>query len=62
MFSLILIILGLFVWMALPQMLLKKKKNKPYKRFIALSCKIVGVAVVVYGVWNLAKHIWSAYF
>ena len=56
MFPIIEILLGLFIWMALPQLLLQKKKRKPYKRFITVACKVLGIVMIVYGVLNLVKH------
>jgi len=56
--AIIKIILGLFIWMALPHLLLqKKKKRKPYKRFITISCKILGIVIIVYGVVGLVKQL-----
>ena len=55
--AIIIIILGLFIWMALPPLLLQMKKRKPYKRFITIACKILGIVIVVYGVWSLLQYI-----
>jgi hypothetical protein len=55
MFTLIEILLGLFVWLALPPLLLKKKKRKPYKRFITVVCKIFGIMIIAYAVWEVLK-------
>jgi hypothetical protein len=41
-------IFGLFVWLALPPMLLGKKKLKKYKRFINIVCMLVGILILVF--------------
>lgn len=55
--TIIKIILGLFVWLALPSMLTKneKMKNKGMKKFISISCLIIGIAIIVYAVIGLIE-------
>jgi hypothetical protein len=55
------IILGLFIWMFLPKLIYDKRKyskNTP-QFFVNLSCKIVGIAVIVFAILNLIKTILS---
>jgi hypothetical protein len=50
------VIIGLFVWMVLPQLFFKKKKKKsPYKRFTYIVCTIIGILIVIYGAFDLLK-------
>ena len=43
------IILGLFIFLALPEIICKKWKiKKNTKKFINVTCKIIGVAVFIY--------------
>jgi ribosomal protein S19 len=43
------IILGLFVFLALPEIICKKWKiSKDTKRFVNITCKIIGFAFFVY--------------
>ena len=48
-------IFGLFLWLALPQMLLRKKKTKPYKRFITIVCSGLGILILVFAGIDLVK-------
>jgi len=59
MWSVIEIIIGLFIWMALPQLIFKKKSKKktPYKRFTVVVCAVVGILIVVYGAVDLVKSL-----
>jgi hypothetical protein len=59
--AIIQIIIGLFVWMALPPLLLGKKKLKKYKRFINIACKILGIVIIVFGVWNGVKQLYASF-
>jgi hypothetical protein len=48
-------IFGLFVWLALPPMLLSKKKLKKYKRFINIVCTMLGVLILGFAGIDLVK-------
>jgi uncharacterized membrane protein SirB2 len=52
-------IIGLFVWMVLPQLFFKKKKRKkkknPYKRFTFIVCTIIGILIIAYSAIDLLK-------
>jgi len=59
--SIIKIIIGLFIWMVLPQLIYNKrkyKKNTP-QFFVNISCKIVGIAIVAFAIINLVQSIFS---
>jgi hypothetical protein len=47
--SAIKIIFGLFIWFVLPSILNKVTKRKPVKKFISLTCLIIGLVIVIYG-------------
>jgi len=50
-------ILGLFVWMVLPGLIYKKrkyKKNTP-QYFANITCKIVGIAMIVFAGIDLIR-------
>jgi hypothetical protein len=51
------VIIGLFVWMVLPQLFFKKKKKKknPYRRFVFIVCPIVGILIILHSVIDLLK-------
>jgi uncharacterized membrane protein YczE len=51
---LIKVIIGLFIWLALPQLIIKKKKN-PYKKFINVSCVLIGIVLIIYGIFDILK-------
>ena len=61
MWSIINIIIGLFIWMALPGLIFqnKTKKRAPYKRFTMVVCAIVGILIVVFGAIELIKSIFN---
>lgn len=43
------IILGLFIFLALPEIICRKWKiKKDTKRFVKITCKIIGFAVFIY--------------
>jgi hypothetical protein len=50
-------IIGLFIWMALPGLIFqtKSKKKAPYKRFITVLCAFVGVLIIAFGIVGLVK-------
>lgn len=54
---LIKVLIGLFIYIALPSLICKKKKYKKntWQHFVNLACKIVGVAVMVYAGFDLIK-------
>jgi hypothetical protein len=54
-------ILGLFVWMVLPQLIYKKrkyKKNTP-QYFAHIACKIVGITIIVFACIDLINMLLS---
>jgi hypothetical protein len=59
--AIIQVILGLFIWMVLPGLIYKKRKyqrNTP-QFFVHLSCKIVGIAIIVFAVLNFIRSLLS---
>ena len=54
---LIKILIGLFIYIALPSIIYKKRKYKKntWQHFVNLACKIIGVAVMVYAGFDLIK-------
>jgi hypothetical protein len=48
-------IIGLFVWLALPPMLLGKRKFKKYKRFILIVCAMLGMLILAFAGMELIK-------
>ena len=54
---LIKVLIGLFIYIALPSLICKKRKYKknPWQHFVNLACKIIGVAVMVYAGFDLIK-------
>jgi len=49
-------LIGLFIWLVLGQIICKQfKLKKNIKIFINISCKIVGIAVVVFSSIDLIK-------
>jgi len=59
MWAIIEIIIGLFIWMALPNLIIQKKtkKKSPYKRFTTVVCAIVGILIVLFGAVMLVKYL-----
>jgi len=51
------IIIGLFIWFALPEIFKKKVKNKGIRKFISLSCMIVGVVLIIYVIIGVLETI-----
>jgi hypothetical protein len=54
---LIQIIIGLFIWFVLPTILQKGTKSKPVKKFISLTCLIIGLVIIIYGVIRILERI-----
>ena len=55
------IIIGLFVWMVLPRWIYNKRKyqkNSP-QFFVHISCKIIGIAIIVFAILNSIQTILS---
>lgn len=54
---LIKVLIGLFIYIALPSIICKKRKCKKntWQHFVNLACKIIGVAVMVYAGLDLIK-------
>jgi len=44
------LLIGLFIYIALPSLICKKRKYKKnsWQHFVNIACKIIGVAVMVY--------------
>jgi hypothetical protein len=49
------ILAGLFIWILLPQLLVKKRRRSPYKRFVRAACAVAGISVIGYGVMDLIQ-------
>jgi len=42
------VIIGLFIWLVLPQIICKQGKfKKNTKKFVHITCQIVGIAIIV---------------
>lgn len=57
------VILGLFIWMVLPRLIYNKRKyqkNTP-QFFVNISCKILGIAVIILAIISLVKSIYVNY-
>ena len=54
---LIKVLIGLFIYIALPSIICKKRmyKKNTWQHFVNLACKIIGVAVMVYAGFDLIK-------
>jgi predicted permease len=52
-------ILGLFVWLVLPNLFFKKgkKKKKTYRKFILIACAIIGVLILVFAGIDLIHYL-----
>ena len=55
------VIIGMFIWMVLPNLLYKKKKIKSTgpQYFVCITCKIIGIAIVVLSILNFLGTILS---
>jgi hypothetical protein len=53
------IILGLFIWMVVPKLIYNKRKYKKdtIQYFVFLSCKILGIALILYSVLNFINEL-----
>lgn len=50
------LILGLFIWLALPEIIFSQKRfKKNTKLFIKITCKILGLLVLIYVGIDLVK-------
>jgi hypothetical protein len=51
------IIIGLFIWMVVPQLIFQKKTKKkaPYRRFATVVCAIIGILIAVLGAVDLVR-------
>ena len=59
--SIIKIIIGMFIWMVLPRLINNKRKyqkNTP-QFFVNISCKILGIAVIIFSLTELIKSIFN---
>jgi hypothetical protein len=54
-------IIGLFVWLALPDLFFKKgkKKKSPYRKFTVIACTIVGILILIYAGVDLMQMLFS---
>jgi len=54
---LIKVLIGLFIYIALPSLICKKRnyKKNTWQHFVNLACKIIGVAVMIYAGFDLIK-------
>jgi len=50
-------ILGLFIWMVLPNLIFQKKSKKkaPYKRFTIIVCTGLGILILVFAGIDLIR-------
>jgi hypothetical protein len=55
--SAVIIIIGLFIWMVVPQLIFQKKTKKkaPYRRFTTVVCAIIGILIAVLGAIDLVR-------
>ena len=53
------VVIGLFIWMMLPNIIYGKKKVKKQspQHFVVLTCKIVGVAVMIAAIINFITRL-----
>jgi predicted permease len=53
------ILIGLFIWLALPELIfrMKSKKKSSYKKLIAIVCAIVGFLIIALGTIELIKSL-----
>lgn len=51
------ILIGLFVYIALPSLICKKRKYRKntWQYFVNIACKVVGVAVIVFAAFDCIK-------
>jgi hypothetical protein len=59
--SIVKIVIGLFVWMVLPRLIISKRKyqkNSP-QFFVYISCKIFGIAIIAFAILNFIQTILS---
>lgn len=54
---LIKVLTGLFIYIALPSLICKKRKYKKntWQHFVNLACRIIGVVVIVFAGFDLIK-------
>jgi hypothetical protein len=60
--AIIKVIIGLFIWLVLPSLIIKKQKKnkKSLGLFIGISCKIIGIAIIVLSILSFIQSIISA--
>jgi hypothetical protein len=59
--SIVKIIVGMFIWMILPKLIYNKRKyqkNTP-QFFVNISCKIIGIAAIIFAIIDLIRFILS---
>jgi len=58
-FIVVKIIIGLFIWLLLPNLIFQKKSKKrtPYRKFTFIVCAIIGILIIVYGVKDLIEMV-----
>jgi endonuclease YncB( thermonuclease family) len=54
-------IIGLFVWLVLPNLFFKKgkKKKSPYRKFTLIVCTVIGVLILIYAGVDLIQMLFS---
>ncbi|MFZ9236103.1 MAG: hypothetical protein ACO22X_07770 [Algoriphagus sp.] len=55
---LIKVIFGLFIWLALPGLIYKKRKAKSgsVQFFVTISCKVVGIFIIALAVFDFIRE------
>jgi hypothetical protein len=55
------VIIGLFIWMVLPKLIFSKRKyqKNTTQFFVYISCKIIGIAVVVFAILGFIRSLLS---
>jgi len=53
-------IVGLFIWLVLPELINKKMKSKKNtKSFISISCSLIGIVILVFTGIDFFKYLLS---
>jgi hypothetical protein len=55
------VIIGLFIWMVLPRLFYKKRKYRKntLQFFVVISCKIIGIAMIVFTAIDFVRMLLS---
>ena len=55
-FTIIRIILGLFIWLYLPEFLIRRTKaEKNQKKFFVVCCTVVGTLIVIFSIFSFVN-------